>query len=344
MGRWLGVGGGLAVLTGAASVGATPQFEAVDGYVVMEAESVPAVMGWQHDTPADAMAEKARGDVQYFNDQDASICSTPRNKAEGFPALEYRFRVHQAGVYWVKMNMRKQVHCVAMGNDGNSCHNGAGCQSFGIQADGDSCNGNDRCWRSDISNDAYVAMETDGGTGVPYIGGNTQIMKLFGGKADEYGWSGNGALDHNPPTYELAPGDYVFKVRGRSRGLKIDRIIIFHEDADENTAKSAPETAYVDPGTGGGGPGGGDPVGPSSSGSTGGMDGGGPSGSGAGTPGGGDDGTGGSPSSANGADTEADSGCAVSPGNTASSSPMRGMMLLIMGAAGWLSRRRRRRS
>ena len=126
---------------------AQPQFEAVDGYVVMEAESVPSVMGWTTETPADAMAEEARGDVVYFNDPDASICSTSQNVAEGFPALEYHFRVSEPGVYWLKMNMRKQVHCVAMGNDGNACHSGAGCTSMGIQSDGDSCDGPNVCWR-----------------------------------------------------------------------------------------------------------------------------------------------------------------------------------------------------
>lgn len=237
----------------ATSAAAAPQFEAVDGYVVMEAESVAPAMHWETETPADAMGEKARGDVPYFNDPNASICSTNKNTAEGFPAMEYRFGVHQAGVYWVKMNVRKQVHCVSEGNDGDACHSGAGCQSMGIQSEGDSCNGPNQCWRSDISNDAFVAMETDDGQGVPYIGGHTDIMKFFGGKAGEYGWSGNRALDHNAPTYQLEAGDYVFKVRGRSRGLKIDRIIVFHEDADEQTAKSAPETPFVDPGTGGGG-------------------------------------------------------------------------------------------
>lgn len=315
---------------------AEPQFEAVDGYVVMEAESVPTVAGWSTATPADAMAEKARGDVRYFDDPDASICSTSVSKAEGFPAMEYHFRVTEPGVYWLKMNMRKEVHCVSVGNDGDACHSGAGCTSFGIQSNGDSCDGPDVCWRSDISNDAFVAIETATGDGVPFVGGDTDIMKFFGGSANAYAWSGNGALDHNAPTYDLAAGDYVLLVRGRSRGLKIDRIILVHENADEGAAKDAPETLYAGmPGSGGAG--GTDPSGGAGAGP----------GSGSGSGSGGDPTTAGSGGmtgdDGNGLDGEGEDEGGCSIGRAPSGDAPSGLMVLALLGAATLWRRRRSR-
>ena len=314
---------------------AEPQFEAVDGYVVMEAESVPVVMGWSTTTPADAMAENARGDVRYFDDPDASICSTSKGVAEGFPAMEYHFRVSEPGVYWLKMNMRKEVHCVSVGNDGDACHSGAGCTSFGIQSNGDSCDGADVCWRSDISNDAFVALETATGDGVPFVGGHTDIMKFFGGNSNAYGWSGNGALDHNAPTYDLAAGDYVLLVRGRSRGLKIDRIILVHDEADEGAAKEAPETLYSSP-PGTGGAGGTDPSGGAGAGP----------GSGSGSGSGGDDpvaaGSGGmGGDDGNGLDggAEDDGGCTMG-GAPAGDVPGSVALLALCGATAVIRRRR----
>ena len=182
-----------------------------------------------------------------------------------------------------------------------------------------------------------MAIETASGDGVPFVGGDTDIMKLFGGNANRYAWSSNSALDHNDARYDLTAGDYVLLVRGRSRGLKIDRIILYNENADQDAAKNAPETPYITP-PGEGGSGGVGGVGGSDSSGSGGES----SGSGnGGAPGaGGADGASSGDGGSNSADasgSDADGGCSIAD------MPARDGLGWLWLAAGLVVARRRRR-
>ena len=136
-------------------------------------------------------------------------------------------------------------------------------------------------------------------------------------------------------TYDLAAGDYVLLVRGRSRGLKIDRIILVHDEADEGAAKEAPETLYSSP-PGTGGAGGTDPSGGAGAGP----------GSGSGSGSGGDDpvaaGSGGmGGDDGNGLDggAEDDGGCTMG-GAPAGDVPGSVALLALFGATAVIRRRR----
>ncbi len=245
------------LLAGAWSVPAAAQevFLEQDGIVAIEAESATAVPGWETHAPAVA---NIRGEALLSTGGD-SICSSNTNKAKDFAPLDYHFRISKAGTYRLRLNIHKQVHCVDVGDPSQlaACHDGAKCVSHGVQSDGDSCASN-RCWRSDVSNDAFVNIVTAEGAPLKWVGGTTDITKLYGGSGSNYAWSGNNALDHggskHAPDWDLSAGDYVLEVRNRSNGFSFDRLILVEASASDADAKSAPESPVAQepmPGTGG---------------------------------------------------------------------------------------------
>lgn len=230
-------------------------YEEKDGIVSIESESAASVSGWQEHAPS---VNGIRGKALLSTGGD-NICSSNANGAKDFEPLKYHFRINEAGTYRLRFNIHKQVHCVDVGNASQlaACHDGAKCVSHGVQSDGDSCS-SDRCWRTDVSNDAFVNIVTADGTPMKWVGGVTDITKLYGGSGSAYAWSGNNSLDHggskHAPDWDLPAGDYVLEVRSRSNGFSFDRLIFVKDGASDGDAKAAPESPIVeDPvvGTGG---------------------------------------------------------------------------------------------
>lgn len=124
------------------------------------------------------------------------------NKAESGPPespLEYHFKINKAGVYTLMLRARKRLETK----------------------------------REDISNDCYVALKGDfeagGEAPLKVLKSDT---KMFGGKADGWGWATS--LDANhvkfPPQYRLNSGEtYELTIHGRSKNFNIDRLVLFHE-------------------------------------------------------------------------------------------------------------------
>jgi len=230
-------------------------YQARDGIVVIEAESADVTSGWTEHAPS---VSGIRGKALLSEGGD-NICSTSVTNAKGLTPLEYHFRITESGTYTLRLNIHKQVHCVDVANPSqlDACHDGAKCVSHGVQSDGDSCP-SDRCWRSDVSNDAFVNIVTASGDPMNWVGGTSDLTKLYGGSGTAYAWSGDKALDHDhqkhAPNWDLPPGDYVLEIRYRSNGFSFDRLILVKDGASDSDAKMAPESPVVadDPtGTGG---------------------------------------------------------------------------------------------
>ena len=90
--------------------------------------------------------------------------------------------------------------------------------------------------RQDISNDCYVALagdfESTGKTPVKLLKNDT---KLFGGKAEGWGWTAKLDDGHKkfPAEYLLKSGEtYTLTVSGRSKNFNIDRIMLIHESVN----------------------------------------------------------------------------------------------------------------
>lgn len=217
----------LALLSLAAPA-AAQQFEEVEGYVLMEMESVPIPAGHEWEERTDI--EGAVGSHYFFTGN--GICNGPA----GSP-LEYTFRVHTAGTYRLHLRAARTWHCVdgAPHGDQNRCEESdRTCTSHAIP-DGNTCPAAGQCIRTDISNDAFVHVETAGGDYVPFVsqpGGTVgEPIKLFGGGNQAWGWTGNRALDIAGSKWDadwaLEPGDYTLVVQGRSQMFRIDRMMLY---------------------------------------------------------------------------------------------------------------------
>lgn len=125
------------------------------------------------------------------------------NKTENGPPespLKYEFMIQKAGKYSLTLRGRKRLETK----------------------------------RVDISNDCYVAVKGDfeSGGAVP-LKVLKSDTKMFGGKADGWGWTKQ--LDVSHKKYEA---EYLFKdgetyeltIHGRSKNFNIDRILFVHED------------------------------------------------------------------------------------------------------------------
>ncbi len=215
-----------------------------DGYVVMEMESVAIPSG--HEWDAETALSEFTGS-SYYRFTGNGICSGPA----GSP-LRYEFEIGEAARYELRLRAAKIAHCVAgqaLGN-GNCSEDDRTCTSLGEPVNG-SCGSPDECIRTDISNDAFVHIEDAGGAYVAFVdqpGGSLgNPIKLFGGQANAWSWTGKSALDTNGKKWDahwdLGAGRYTLVIQGRSQSFRIDRILFF--DADTGSTSGAvdrPET------------------------------------------------------------------------------------------------------
>ena len=236
---------GVALVAVPETAEAQPQFEAnEDGYVVMEMESVP--LGSDSEWSEESVLPEATGGA-YYRYTGNNICSGP----PGSP-LRYSFRIHDAGTYELRLRAARIWHCVLgmpEGADNRCGESDRTCDSLGEPTD-DACPASDQCIRTDISNDAFVHVETAGGEYVEFIGqpgGSVgDPIKLFGGANNAWGWTGRRALDisgKHDAQWVLPAGDYTLVVHGRSQSFRIDRMVFF--DADEGSISGVedfPET------------------------------------------------------------------------------------------------------
>ncbi|MEM9069145.1 MAG: hypothetical protein AAGE52_11595 [Myxococcota bacterium] len=238
---------------------AQPQFEARDGFVVMEMESVPIPSG--HEWAEESSLAGASG--TYYRFFGNGICNGP---AEG--PLRYTFRISEGGTYALHLRAARMIHCVdGTPNGSGVCEEGdRGCTSRGMPSGGSCPSG--QCRRTDISNDAFVRLETASGEYIDFDGqpGATsgRDIKLFGGGNDSWGWTGRRSLDisgKHDAEWTLEPGDYTLVMNGRSGEFRIDRIAFFDveagraRDADELEETPLTPPPPMDAGPGDAGPG-----------------------------------------------------------------------------------------
>ncbi|MGJ8725593.1 MAG: hypothetical protein ACSHYB_13625 [Roseibacillus sp.] len=129
--------------------------------------------------------------------------------------LKYEFTIRKGGVYQLTLRARKRLETK----------------------------------REDISNDCYVAVKGD------YESGGEAPLKvlkddtkMFGGKADSWGWTKQLDVSHKKyeAKYHFKEGEtYELIIHGRSKNFNIDRILFVHEDEglrgaqDKNPKESA---------------------------------------------------------------------------------------------------------
>ena len=133
------------------------------------------------------------------------------NKPENGPAkspLKYSFKISKPGKYQLTLRARKHLESK----------------------------------RQDISNDCYVALKGDFESGgkapLKTLRADT---KMFGGKADGWGWTQNLDSNHKkfPAIYKLKAGEtYELTISGRSKNFNIDRILLTHESVDLRKAQN----------------------------------------------------------------------------------------------------------
>lgn len=149
------------------------------------------------------------------------------NKTENGPAespLKYEFTIQKEGVYRLTIRGRKRLETK----------------------------------RVDISNDCYVAVKGDfeSGGAVPLKVLKTDT-KMFGGKADGWGWTTQLDVSHKKyeAQYRFKAGEtYELTIHGRSKNFNIDRILFVHEDVGLREAwKDNPKESKTEGGSLGGG-------------------------------------------------------------------------------------------
>ncbi len=226
-----GTAGDAGASGGSGSGGSPPQaatFVAdADRYIVMEAESTSIPDGHEWLSQTELSGYTGSG---YYRFTGNSICSGPA----GSP-LRYRFRIHDDARYELRLRAAKIAHCVAGAPEANgNCSEGdRTCTSLG-EPSGGSCGDPNQCIRTDISNDAFVHIEDATGDYVRFVdqpqGSEGDPIKLFGGQANAWAWTGKKALDRDGKwnaQWDLAPGVYDLVIHGRSQAFRIDRILLF---------------------------------------------------------------------------------------------------------------------
>tara|TARA_R110002096_G_scaffold239101_1_gene430754 strand:- start:123416 stop:124228 length:813 start_codon:yes stop_codon:yes gene_type:complete len=198
-----------------------------DGYVVMEMEStaVPAGHEWQLED--DLSGYTGDGFYRFTGN---NICSGPASSP-----LRYDFTTTSETRFELRLRAAKIAHCVAgePQENGQCSEDDRTCDSLGEPNDG-GC-GTSQCIRTDISNDAFIYIETADGEYVSFVDqpANTigEGVKLFGGQVNSWGWTGVKALDPGGPKldahWDLSPGRYSLVIQGRSAHFRIDRIALF---------------------------------------------------------------------------------------------------------------------
>lgn len=224
-----------------ASVGFA-QFEERDGLVIMEMESVSLPQDAQWIKEDQLSGYKGSG---YYRFTGNGICNGPASSP-----LRYDFRVTTGGRYELRLRAAKILHCVkGTPHNNNQCdEQDRTCTSLG-QPNGDQCGGPDECIRSDISNDAFVYIEDDQGNHIKFVDQphDTKPIKLFGGRPNEWAWTGKRALDTAGKKWnahwDLSPGAYTLVVSGRSQSFRIDRMVFFIDgQGNPNMANDREET------------------------------------------------------------------------------------------------------
>ncbi|MEL6760128.1 MAG: hypothetical protein AAFP04_06960 [Myxococcota bacterium] len=231
------------------------QFLEKDGYVVMEMESVSLPRGGSNWSFEDGLSGFT-GDG-YYQFRGNSICNGPADSP-----LEFSFTITQEARYELRLRAAKLTHCVAWkkpeehqeDTETTGCNHTAGtCDSLAAP-DGNTCpDPTQQCFRQDISNDAFVQILDSDGNYVEFFEQPAKSVgkgvKLFGGNASAWNWTGKNALDpegsdkKKAAHWDLRPGDYVLVIEGRSQEFRIDRVVMF--DADEGSTRGAvdyPET------------------------------------------------------------------------------------------------------
>lgn len=204
-----------------------PPFGEIDGYIVMEIESVAIASGQQWQSEADLAGYTGDAFYRFVGN---GICNGPARSP-----LVYEFRVGRAATYQLHLRAAKLLHCVAGAPEGNGhcSESDRTCTSLGEPVGG-RCPGSGQCVRTDISNDAFVSMWS----GTDYVAFDDQPggtvgdpIKLFGGAPNAWAWTGSRALDTAGRKWDarwtLAPGDYRLVIEGRSREFRLDRMILF---------------------------------------------------------------------------------------------------------------------
>lgn len=97
--------------------------------------------------------------------------------------------------------------------------------------------------RHDLSNDCYVSLKGDfaAGGGAPLKILKTET-KMFGGDADQWGWTNQLDFDHKKADaiYDLKEDEvYELTISGRSKNFNFDRFLFIHESKDFRKTRSA---------------------------------------------------------------------------------------------------------
>ncbi|MGF1508773.1 MAG: hypothetical protein ACFB9M_04635 [Myxococcota bacterium] len=228
---------------GAPSPAAT--FVEQEGEVIMEMESATIPAGSEWTMQSELSGHTGTGYLQFRGN---GVCNGPANDPVDFSfelTTQARFRLH--------LRAARFHHCVRGQPHGsnNRCEeNDRTCNSLGYPS-GNQCPESNQCIRTDISNDAFVQIRTEGGDYVPFVdqpsGSVGNGIKLFGGGNNSWSWTGNNALDTNgrkwAAEWDLSPGVYRLVIHGRSQDFRIDRVLLYDvERGGTQGAADRPET------------------------------------------------------------------------------------------------------
>ncbi|MDQ8188949.1 PKD domain-containing protein [Roseibacillus persicicus] len=188
------------------------------GLVVMEAENTSSPLGlWQEESSL----------ANFSGDGYLRFLGNTFETGPATSPLEYHFRVHQGGLYYLHLHCAKETH------DG----------------------------RTDVANDAYIRVEGDYTAGPgPHDGHGDNASfallsndtKYFGGATNSWKWengqnSSGGAGNLDPgghqnkrvAVYDFKAGEtYKLVMSGRSKFFRVNRIVLRHVDTAQSLAQN----------------------------------------------------------------------------------------------------------
>lgn len=239
--------------TDSGSTQSTPgDFVADNGYVVMEMESanLPDGASWTAGSDLDGFTGSG-----YYEFTGNGICSGPATSP-----ITFSFTISKAAQYELRLRAAKIRHCVTWkkpeqhtdDTETSTCnHSNGTCDSVSTPSGTDCVDPTTQCLRQDISNDAFVHIDDAEGKYVPFLNQPSKTVgdgiKLFGGSAGAWAWTGDKALDVSgkkwPVLWDLDVGNYTLTIEGRSKLFRIDRIVLFDKaTGDVKTALELEET------------------------------------------------------------------------------------------------------